>query len=231
MTKQATPPSSSRHPPANSAYEPAPTAKRTTNPPPSAHPPENSSRESTSVQKRAATPSRDQPPPPPYTETANTNTSSEPVNNRNSNNAGAYNVRTAAENQTGDDGLREIHLHRLSDFQGFGFHLQYNRSYYLVQRVEVGSPAERSGLHANDVIHSVNGQKTAHMSHDEFVGIVNASSDVKFLVQSFDEYKRTNPLPIRNPQATTTAAAPPINNDNDKRKNGVSKVLSKITSR
>jgi len=102
--------------------------------------------------------------------------------------------------------------------------------YYLVQRIEPDSPAERAGLRPNDVILSINQQDTLTMPHGIFVETVNANADVHLLVQVVEEYLRANPLPQRNQQATTALTAA-VNNDGDKRKTGLSKALSKLTSR
>jgi S1-C subfamily serine protease len=128
------------------------------------------------------------------------------------------------------EGLHEVHLERSPDFQGFGFHLQYNKSYYLVHRVEAGSPAEAAGLRTNDVIHTINNQKTENMEHADFVQIVSASSGVDFLVQGVNEYLRAHPQPPRNQQVATSVAAA-VSGENDKHKNGLSKALSKLTNR
>ena len=126
--------------------------------------------------------------------------------------------------------MREIRLHRVSDFQGFGFHLQYNKQYYLVQRIEAGSPAENAGLLGNDVILSINDQNTSSMAHVKFVDIVNSSTDVTFHVQNLDEYLRANPQRARTqPSATAVAAA--TSNESEKPKSGISKALGKLTNR
>ncbi|CAF4433919.1 unnamed protein product, partial [Adineta steineri] len=41
------------------------------------------------------------------------------------------------------EGIREVRLHRAQGFQGFGFHLNYNRVYYIIHRIEKNSPAEQ----------------------------------------------------------------------------------------
>jgi len=152
---------------------------------------------------------------------------------------GAYNVRDAEEHQAAaatvvevshDEGLREIHLHRSPDFQGFGFHLQYNKIYYLVQSVEADSPAQQAGLRANDVIHSINHQTTTNMPHGVFVETVNSNSDIDLTVQTLDAFLRAHPPPVRNQQMAAAVAAV-INNDSDKRKGVASKTLGKLTNR
>ncbi len=240
-TKQITTPPISRQPLENPPREPAPPIQRTATPPTSRQPPENPPRESAPPTRPIATPpssrgpSQNQQPPPYSPASTNTPTSSRQVVNREDSNAGSYNVRNAEGNLSGasavrTDGFRDVRLHRVPDFQGFGFHLQYNQSYYLVQRVEVGSPAERAGLRAQDVILSINQQTTANMSHSAFVEIVNASSTVDFRVQAFDDYIRDHPKPVRNQQAASQVAAS-MNNDSDRRKNGLSKALGKLGSR
>jgi C-terminal processing protease CtpA/Prc len=126
--------------------------------------------------------------------------------------------------------MRDVLLRRVSDFQGFGFHLQYNKVYYLVQRVEAGSPAENGGLRPNDVILSINQQSTTGMIHERFVEIVNGNTNVTFLVQSLEDYLRANPQRVRTqPTIPTVTAAPPI--EPEKPKSSLSKALGKLTNR
>ena len=172
-------------------------------------------------------------PPPPYTPTAS--------NNNESPNQGAYNVPDAERKQETAaalnpkpsvriEGIREVALQRRPDFQGFGFHLQYNKLYYLVHRVEESSPADTAGLQTNDVILKINKQTTDGMPHSTFVQIVSASSDVTLSVQHLDEYLQEHPVPPRNPHVASAVTAA-ITEDADKRKNGISKALSKIGTR
>jgi hypothetical protein len=246
VTKRATTPPSSRQPLENNSRQPAPVTNRTTTPPSSRQPLEKTSRESASVTKRITTPPpQRQRSPPPYSTSTDAYTSSTPVNNRGSTDEGQYNVRNAQVSRepatSGSEvnnipssirgeGAHQVHLHRIPNFQGFGFHLQYNKIYYLVHRVEHGSPAEVAGLHTNDVILAINHQLTDTMPHALFVQIVNASTDVSFIVQHIDEYLRMNPPPVRNQQAASAVSAA-INNDNDGHKSGLSKALTKLTSR
>ncbi|UJR32032.1 hypothetical protein I4U23_019500 [Adineta vaga] len=184
---------------------------------------------------RDAVAKRDSNPPPPYTP-------SESVNNQGTPDQGVYNVRDAEQGQESAnqainakapvrlEGIREVTLHRLPDFQGFGFHLQYNKIYYLVHRVEEGSPADKADLQANDVILKINQQTTDGMAHGAFVQIVNASTDVTFVIQHLDEYLRSNPVPPRNPNVASAVTAA-ITEESDKHKSGISKALGKISSR
>jgi S1-C subfamily serine protease len=167
------------------------------------------------------------------------------ANNPENAHEGVYNVRDAQENREGEpaqpesrnnatavrpEGLRELHLQRSPNFQGYGFHLQYNRAYYLVQRIEEGSPAEQAGLYANDVICKLERQPTESMAHDDFVQKVSNSSDITMVVQYVDEYLRANPQPPRNQQVASAVTAA-LNNENDKLKIGPLKALNKITNR
>ena len=173
-------------------------------------------------------------PPPPYSERSNNNL---PQDTPKSTNEGSYHVPTGEINQqpkkaARTEGTHSVHLTRASDFQGFGFHLQYNKSYYLVQSVEDGSPADKAGLHASDVILSINHEKTDNMPHATFVQIVNQSATIDFDVQTIAEYLRTNAPQSRNPPATSSTAPPPTTQqDDDKNKSGLSKALGKLTSR
>jgi hypothetical protein len=130
------------------------------------------------------------------------------------------------------DGLHEVHLIRSSDFQGFGFYLQYNKVYYVIIRIESNSPAERAGLRVNDIIRKANDQSTEQMLHENFVQLVNSSSEVVFLVQPFDDYYRANPHVPRiadNNNNNTTV----INNNNDAEKpqSMLSKAFTKFKTR
>ncbi len=174
-------------------------------------------------------------PPPPYTPAENKYESSKPVDNRNSVKENASNLRNSETNRSTTpsnqpDSLRNVHLHRVEDFQGFGFHLQYNKSYYLVQRTEPDSPAENGGLRTNDVILSINQQNTSAMPHVTFVDIVNGSTDVYFLVQTLEDYLRANPQRVRT-QPTAGATVASSSNEPDKPKSGISKALGKLTNR
>ncbi|UJR14710.1 hypothetical protein I4U23_001703 [Adineta vaga] len=128
-----------------------------------------------------------------------------------------------------DQNLREVNIHRSPDFQGFGFHLQYNKVYYIIQRIESGSPAERSGLKENDVIREINHQSTDRMSHNSLVEVINENTHIKFLVQPFDDYFRSNPhVPLR---PDTRQPVPTVKNDGDKRPTMLTKALTKLKSR
>ncbi|CAF1049546.1 unnamed protein product [Adineta ricciae] len=130
-----------------------------------------------------------------------------------------------------DPSLREVHMQRVPDFQGFGFHLQYNKVYYIIQRIEENSPAARSGLHENDVIREINHEPADQMPHDRLIQLINTSSNLTFLVQSFDDYSRANPhIPPKSDsrQAQTPVAA---KTEPEKRSNIFGKALTKLKSR
>ncbi|CAF1027940.1 unnamed protein product [Adineta steineri] len=204
---------------------------------------QTSSPEPTPVSEPNAVFSQEQNPPPPYTETADPEI---PINDQGNDDGESYNVRNAQEDREPEppaeptfvatpadrgEGLHEIHLHRSPDFQGFGFHLQFNKLYYLVHRVEEGSPADVGGLRGNDVILKINDQTTDKMTHAVFVQIVNASTEVVFIVQHIDAYIRSNPVPPRNPEVAS-AVSTAITEENEKRKSGgLSKALNKLASR
>ncbi|CAF0740863.1 unnamed protein product [Adineta steineri] len=127
------------------------------------------------------------------------------------------------------EGIREVRLHRAQGFQGFGFHLNYNRVYYIIHRIEKNSPAEQGGLHDNDVVRQVNDQSTENMPHAQFVDIINASSEVVFLVQPFNEYQRANPnVPVNH---EVTKPIENTKNDGEKRQNILTRTLTKLKSR
>ncbi|CAF1199402.1 unnamed protein product [Rotaria sp. Silwood1] len=187
------------------------------------------------------------PPLPPYTPTAQTYPSPKPTNNRENTNEGTYNVRNAQQNRPEivssppnenkipptirGEGVRTVHLHRSDNYEGFGFHLQYNKTYFLVHKIENDSPAAGSGLRIDDVVLSVNQQSTENMPHGTFVKLVGESSDVDFIVQPREEYLRVNIRPKLNAQQTPTPSILSNNNSDNTRKTGLSKALSKLTNR
>jgi C-terminal processing protease CtpA/Prc len=99
-----------------------------------------------------------------------------------------------------DDDLHEVHLHRSPNYPDFGFHLQYNRVYYIVHRIEHNSPAEHSGLRVGDVIRRVNNQTTDEMPHHILVEHIIHSKEVVFLVQTYEKFIRDNPEALLPPQ-------------------------------
>lgn len=194
-------------------------------------PQENSARTSATVNNREnPSASSNQQAPPPYTPMAN----DQSANHSDANNARAATANESTTTSVRPTGTREIHLTRIENFQGFGFHLQYNKVYYLVQRIEANSPAEVGGLYANDVILSINQQKTDGMAHGTFVQIVNSNSSVTLLVQPVEEYLRAHPPRARNqPVASAIAATANMNSleEPEKQRNPASKILNKITNR
>lgn len=142
-------------------------------------------------------------------------------------------LRPSLSSSNNNDGFRLLRLHRIPDFNGFGFHLQYNKLYYSVQQIEPNSPSERGGLHPGDVIVRVNDQPTANMSHKTFVQIVNASTDLILSVQSYEDYERANPDALRPPPYREPINANTNNNRkiDDKPRNVFSKALTKLKSR
>ncbi|CAF0818550.1 unnamed protein product [Adineta ricciae] len=130
-----------------------------------------------------------------------------------------------------DPSLREVHMQRVPDFQGFGFHLQYNKVYYIIQRIEENSPAANSGLRENDVVREVNHEPTDQMPHNRLIQLINTSSKLTFLVQPFDDYFRANPhIPPKSAdQPSQTPVADKI--ASGKRSTIFGKALTKLKSR
>ena len=220
-------------PPEDHSREPATTTNPTVVQPSQQRipPQENPSRQSAPVNNRTipSTSSSNQQAPPPYTPIATEPVSPRPSNNRSANNSDANNARTVAPDNT-----RVVHLTRMENFQGFGFHLQYNKVYYLVQRIEPDSPAEHGGLHPNDVILSINQQNTDGLAHGSFVQIVSNSTSVTLVVQPHVEYLRTHPPRPRNqPVASAVSAATNMSTVEEpvKPRNSASKILNKLTNR
>ena len=139
---------------------------------------------------------------------------SDPMNNQSNNNEGFYSVRDAYESRQSNESIRQVHLSRSTDYQGYGFHLQYNGVYFLVQKIEDGSPAQRGDLRLNDVILSINKQSTMNMPHAAFVEIVNSSSNVCFNVKNLNEYSRSNPQQTELSQSAV--ASPETDNNSSK---------------
>ncbi|CAF3678212.1 unnamed protein product [Rotaria sp. Silwood1] len=86
------------------------------------------------------------------------------------------------------DGICIVHLYRSENYEGFGFHLQYNKSYFLVRKVEDDSPAADGGLYVDDIILSINQQSTENMPYGTFAKLVDESSRLDLIVQSREEY-------------------------------------------
>ncbi|CAF3175996.1 unnamed protein product [Rotaria sp. Silwood2] len=224
-----------------STRQPGDVPTRTTTLPPS--------QQSDLVSKRANVEvMQDQNPPlPPYTAVADTYTSSKPVDNRGNINGVSDNIRSAPENRQPamtpkvdmnmipssirGEGVRVIHLRRSPDYEGFGFHLQYNKNYFLVHKIENDSPAASSGLKLDDIVLSVNQQSTENMPHPTFVSIVSGSSNVDFIVQPREAYLRSKDQPKQNIQPLPPIPRNNNNEDNNSLKTGLSKALSKIKSR
>ncbi|CAF1386094.1 unnamed protein product [Rotaria sordida] len=223
--------------------QPVNVTKQTTAPPPY--------QPSPSINKRTDEPIQNQISPLPNIAPTYTNTPAKPVDNPVYTNEGSYNVRNAQENQQQTvapnsdmdmipssiqgEGVHVVHLRRSTNYEGYGFHLQYNKSYFLVHKVENDSPAAKSGLHVNDVVLAVNQQLTGNMTHPVFVKLVTESSNVDFTVQPVEQYLRSNYRP--KPNVQLSPPPPSINNSNNSnntnntRKSGLSRALSKLTSR
>lgn len=125
--------------------------------------------------------------------------------------------------------MRVVHLSRTTDFQGFGFHVQYNKSYFLVHKIEEASPAQYSGLQVNDVILAINQQITENMPHATFVQQVGECSDVDFVVQPFDDYLHSNFRGQNKPLAASTSGNENV--ESGANKLSLSNIKNKLTSR
>ena len=91
-----------------------------------------------------------------------------------------------------EEGLRVIHMHRVPDFDGFGFHIRYNKMYYLVTLVEPDSLAFDADLRDNDVICKLNYQPAGRIHPKTFVQICSKSSGITLHVQSLEDHLRIN---------------------------------------
>ena len=129
------------------------------------------------------------------------------------------------------EGLRHVHLRRLPDFTGFGFHIEYNQLFYCVQYIEQNSPAQRAGLLANDVIRKVNKQRTETMTHEAFVEIVNNSAEVHFVVQNRRLFQIAHPELSAPSVAVARAPIERQLTTGEKFKNGLSRALNKLKGR
>jgi hypothetical protein len=127
-----------------------------------------------------------------------------------------------------DDGVHEVHLHRSPNYPDYGFHLQYNQVYYIVNQIELNSPAERSGLRVGDVIRRVNNHSTDRMPHHILVEHIIRSKEVIFLVQPLDKFLRDNPeVLVSSKETIATTKKKKIEWKN---RNIFSKALSKLKS-
>ncbi|CAF4638697.1 unnamed protein product [Rotaria sp. Silwood2] len=111
-----------------------------------------------------------------------------------------------------NEGLRVVHLYRSPNFQGFGFHVKFNKGYYLAHHIESHSPAQYSDLHENDVIRKINNQAIETISQSTFLQIMKENNQVTLVVQNFNDYKRTNPDVLRHETIKSTSNV--INNNN-----------------
>lgn len=125
---------------------------------------------------------------------------------------------------------RSITVRRAPNFQGYGFHIQYNRHFYLIHRVEPHSPAEKAGLADNDIICRVNNQSTNGMSHKTFVQIMNNSSEVTFLVQDNESFMTAHPE-LAEKISKRPPTPPPYVPTDTKSQGGLTRALQKLKSR
>ena len=105
---------------------------------------------------------------------------------------------------------RLCHLHRWSDFNGYGFnlHCESNRSGQFIGKVDPNSPAESAGLRENDRIIEVNYVPIGSEKHKQVVARIkegvsrdgtNYPEEVILLVvdQETDEYYKSRSHVIR----------------------------------
>lgn len=129
-----------------------------------------------------------------------------------------------------DDGLREVRLIRTPNFLGFGFHLQYNRVFFMIHHVEPNSPAEIGGLRGQDVIRRINNEPTDQISHKTFLEIINANLEVILLVQPYDKFLRDNPQAL-NPPPPPLSMPPARKKENSATRNPLFRAFSKLKQR
>lgn len=137
---------------------------------------------------------------------------------------------TVSSSSDDDPGIREIHLVRTPNFLGFGFHLQYNRVFFMIHHVEPNSPAHIGGLNAQDVLLRVNNQPTEQMLHKTFLEIINANSQITFLIQPYDKFIRDNPQAL-NPSPPSLIPPPPNMKENSTHRNPLFRAFSKLKQR
>ncbi|CAF1456051.1 unnamed protein product [Rotaria sordida] len=109
--------------------------------------------------------------------------------------------------------IHVVHLCRTTDYDGYGFRLQYNKSYFLVHEIENDSPAAKSGLHVNDIILSLNQQLTENMSHATFVELLTDNSNLDCIVQPFEKFLHSNHPATLNRQAISIISTDHNNDD------------------
>jgi hypothetical protein len=120
-------------------------------------------------------------------------------------------------------------MRRSSNFQGFGFHIQFNKLYYIISGVEPQSPAYYGSLRVNDVIRKLNNQPTDEIFHDVFIQTVDKNSEITLHVQSLEEYLHANP---HISQRASTGPSPHNDTHEDgTHHNPLSRALHKITHR
>ena len=140
-----------------------------------------------------------------------------------------HEIATVSSMSDDDDGIREVRLIRTPNFLGFGFHLQYNRIFFMIHHVEPNSPAEIGGLHPQDVIRRINDQPTDQMPHKTFLEIINANIQVILLVQPYDKFLRDNPQALNPPPPMPMP--PAYKKENSATRNPLFRAFSKLKQR
>jgi predicted metalloprotease with PDZ domain len=88
--------------------------------------------------------------------------------------------------------VRKLRLCRIENFSGFGFHVDHDRMFYHVYRIETNSPAEHAGLRIDDIILTIDDQSTDNMSHASFFQLFNTSNEIDLCVRNREYVIRTN---------------------------------------
>jgi C-terminal processing protease CtpA/Prc len=127
-----------------------------------------------------------------------------------------------------DDGLHEVRLYRSPNYPDYGFHLQFNRVYYIVHQIELNSPAVNGGLRVGDIIRRVNNNPTDQMPHHILVEHISQSKEVILLVQPLAKFLRDNPEMLEPPKERM--ASTKQKKVEWKNQNIFSKALSKLKS-
>lgn len=81
------------------------------------------------------------------------------------------------------------------EYLGIGIEFDKGEDGFIVFRVYKGSPAEKAGIRANDIIKAINGQDVSHLSTVEFQKILSKEEEKVFNIKIKRQNKKT-PLQI-----------------------------------